>query len=184
MDWLTIRPAPLSGLFAVERKQLQDERGFFSRFFCAEELAEVGFKSPIAQVNHTLTRQKGAVRGLHFQYPPHAEDKFVSCLQGSVFDVAVDLRQGSPTFLQWHAQILSADNSTSLLIPSGFAHGFQALEDNCELIYLHSKPYCPAAEGALNLADPALNIHWPLPFSSMSARDAAHPLITAGFSGI
>lgn len=184
MGWFTVVPAPLPGLLAVERKQREDERGFFSRFFCAEEMAAAGFKSAIAQINHTRTSRKGSVRGLHFQHPPHEEEKFVSCVQGSVFDVAVDLRHDSPTFLQWHGQVLSAHNGISLLIPSGFAHGFQTLEDNCELIYLHSKAYSPAAEDALNVADPTLGIRWPLPLGSMSARDAAHPFITANFLGI
>lgn len=177
-------PTPLTGLVVVQRKRLEDLRGFFSRLFCAEELSAVGFALPIAQINQTLTRQRGAVRGLHFQHPPHAEDKFVSCLRGEIFDVAVDLRRGSPTFLRWHAEILSAQNSRSLFIPQGFAHGFQALTDDCELIYLHSRPYAPQAEGALNVNDPALNIAWPLEFTDISQRDSAHPHITDEFNGI
>lgn len=175
---------PLEGLTLVERQRAQDNRGFFSRLFCAEELAEVGFRMPIAQINHTLTTRKGAVRGLHFQYPPHAEDKLVSCLRGEIFDVAVDLRHRSSTFLRWHGEILSADNSRSLLIPQGFAHGFQALTDDCELLYLHSRPYAAGAEGALNVRDPALAIEWPLPITELSERDARHPAITSEFTGI
>jgi dTDP-4-dehydrorhamnose 3,5-epimerase len=175
---------PLAGLVLVERQRAQDARGFFSRFFCADELAEAGFRMPIAQINHTFTARKGAVRGLHFQHPPHAEDKFISCLRGEIFDVAVDLRRGSPTFLQWHAEILSAGNAHSLLVPQGFAHGFQTLSDDCELIYLHSRPYAAAAEAALNVRDPRLAIDWPLPFTDLSDRDANHPLITSEFTGI
>jgi len=184
MAMLTVTPTPLAGLQVVQRKRLEDSRGFFSRVFCAEELAEAGFARPVAQVNLTLTRQRGAVRGLHFQYPPHAEDKIVSCLRGEVFDVAVDLRRGSPTFMRWHAERLSADNQRSLLIPQGFAHGFQALSEDCELLYLHSMPHAPSAEGALNVRDPSLAIAWPLPITDLSPRDASHEYVGASFPGL
>ena len=177
-------PTPLAGLVLVQRKRLEDLRGFFSRLFCADELSTIGFAMPVAQVNQTLTRQRGAVRGLHFQRPPHTEDKFVSCLRGSIFDVAVDLRRGSSTFLKWHAETLSAENGRSLFIPQGFAHGFQALTDDCELIYLHSRPYAAQAEGALNVNDLALNIAWPLEFTDISLRDSAHPRLSEEFNGI
>jgi dTDP-4-dehydrorhamnose 3,5-epimerase len=179
-----VRATPLAGVMRIQRQRLEDARGFFSRFFCAEELAAAGFRAPVAQINHTLTRRCGSVRGLHFQHPPHAEDKLVSCLRGEIFDVAVDLRRGSPTFLQWHGEILSAQNATSLLIPKGFAHGFQTLGDDAELLYLHSAPYAAAAEGALNARDPALAIAWPLAFADVSDRDASHPFITAEFTGL
>ena len=120
-------PTHLDGLFVVQRKSVHDHRGSFSRFYCSEEFRIAGLQETIVQINHTTTRKKGALRGLHFQYPPHAEAKFVSCIQGEIFDVAVDLRKGSPTFLRWHAEILSARNSKSMLIPAGFAHGFQTL---------------------------------------------------------
>lgn len=175
---------PINGLKVVERQLARDNRGFFSRFFCAEEMAEVGFCMPIAQINHTLTARAGAVRGLHYQHPPHAEDKFVSCLRGEIFDVAVDLRRGSPTFLQWHGEILSASNATSLLIPQGFAHGFQALTDDCELLYLHSRAYAATAEGALNVRDPTLGIEWPLPLTDLSERDSRHPHVADEFTGL
>jgi dTDP-4-dehydrorhamnose 3,5-epimerase len=179
-----IRQTPLPGLTIVERAQRGDSRGFFSRFFCAQELQAAGFDGPIAQINHTLTRRRGAVRGLHFQYPPHAEVKFISVLRGEIFDVAVDVRKGSDTFLHWHAEILSAENGRSLLVPRGFAHGFQTLTDDCELIYLHSSAYAPKAEGALQVSDPALNIQWPLPITDISTRDASHSPIPATFAGI
>ncbi len=175
---------PLAGLVVVQRKRVQDHRGFFSRFFCADELKSAGFELPVAQVNHTLTTRRGAVRGLHFQHPPDSEDKFVSCLHGEIFDVAVDLRRGSPTFLQWHGEVLSADNARSLMIPQGFAHGFQALTDNCELLYLHSRYYVAQAEGALNVNDPRLDISWPLQFTDISARDSGHAFIPHDFNGI
>ncbi|MDQ0069413.1 dTDP-4-dehydrorhamnose 3,5-epimerase [Variovorax boronicumulans] len=179
-----IDATPLAGLVCVQLQKLEDARGFFSRFFCAEELAAAGFAEPVAQINHTLTRRRGSVRGLHFQHPPHAEDKLVSCLHGEIFDVAIDLRQGSPTFLRWHGEVLSAANARSLFIPKGFAHGFQALSDDTELLYLHSAPYVAAAEGALNARDPALSIAWPLAFADVSERDASHPFLSPDFTGL
>lgn len=175
---------PIPGLTLVQRKPIRDARGFFARFFCGDDFQAAGFSFSIVQINHTLTHRKGAVRGLHFQYPPHAEMKMVSCLQGQIFDVAVDIRRNSPTFLRWHAEILSADNQRSLLIPEGFAHGFQTLTEECELIYLHSKAYNPTSEGALNIGDPALAIPWPERISEISERDRSHPFIDEGYSGI
>jgi dTDP-4-dehydrorhamnose 3,5-epimerase len=177
-------PTPLKGLFIVQRNSVKDSRGFFCRFFCAEEFQEAGMNKSIVQINHTRTVKKGAVRGLHFQHPPYAEIKLVSCLRGEVYDVAVDIRKGSPTFLQWHSEILSADNQKSLLIPEGFAHGFQTLVDDCELIYLHSAPFYKPSEGAINAADPRIGIIWPVAITDRSSRDLQHVLITAGFKGV
>lgn len=179
-----ISPTPIADLLMVERLRRSDDRGYLSRFFCAEELRDIGFGDPVVQINQTLTAKTGSVRGMHFQLPPAAEDKFVSCLRGSVFDVAVDLRSGSPTFLHWHGEILSADNSKSLFIPKGFAHGFQTLEDNCELFYLHTALYSPASEAALNVADPALDIRWPLPITDISPRDRSHAHLSPDYDGI
>lgn len=175
---------PLAGLKLIRRQPVEDERGFLCRFFCAEELHEAGFHRPIAQINHTRTHRVGAVRGLHFQHPPHAEMKMVSCLKGEVFDVAVDLRKGSPTFLHWHAELLSDRNYKSLLIPEGFAHGFQALRTDCELFYLHTEFYDPAAVGAFNVKDPLLGITWPLEITDISDRDLNHSMINDKFEGI
>ncbi len=122
--------------------------------FCAQDFLELEMMTSISQINHTVTRTEGSVRGLHFQRPPHGETKVVSCLRGSVFDVAVDIRRSSPTFLQWHAELLSEDNSRSLHIPQGFAHGFQCLTPDCELLYFHSTPHAPQSEAALNVLDP------------------------------
>lgn len=175
---------PLTGLTLVQRKAVEDSRGFLSRFYCDDEFKEIGQAKSIAQINHTLTRTKGAVRGLHFQFPPHAETKLVSCLNGEILDVAVDLRRNSPTFLKWHGVVLSAQNRQSLLIPEGFAHGFQALTENCELIYLHTASYYPQGEGALNVADPQIGIEWPLAITELSDRDRNHKFIEQNFSGI
>jgi dTDP-4-dehydrorhamnose 3,5-epimerase len=175
---------PLTGLTLVQRTAIEDQRGFLSRFFCADEFRAAGLGNPIVQINHTLTRNLGTVRGMHFQYPPHAETKLVSCLQGEIFDVAVDLRRGSSTYLQWHGVRLSARNRLSLLIPEGFAHGFQTLTEDCELIYLHTEAYHPESEGALNAADPKLGIAWPLAISEISERDRNHKSIEQDFQGI
>lgn len=174
---------PLDGLRIVTRQQLADTRGFLARLWCAEEFASHGWSNPVMQINHTLTRCRGSIRGMHFQYPPHTEDKLVSCLHGEIFDVAVDLRRDSPTFLTWYGLVLSATNARSLLIPRGFAHGFQALVDDCELIYLHSAAYRSDAEGGIDALDPRLAIAWPLPPGDRSPRDKAHPLLTVNFDG-
>jgi dTDP-4-dehydrorhamnose 3,5-epimerase len=184
MAWFDFIPTPLAGLLLVQRTAITDSRGFLSRFYCADEFCAMGVTKPIAQINHTLTRQQGAVRGLHFQHPPYAETKLVSCLHGEIWDVAVDLRQDSPTFLHWHGERLSAENRSSLLIPEGYAHGFQALTPNCELLYLHTEAYHPEAEGGLSVIDPRLAITWSLPITDLSSRDANHPFISPNFQGI
>jgi dTDP-4-dehydrorhamnose 3,5-epimerase len=121
---------------------------------------------------------------MHFQHPPHVEMKLVSCLRGEVFDVAVDIRRDSATFLHWHGELLSDTNHKSLLIPEGFAHGFQSLTPNCELLYLHTAAYVPDAAGALHALDPALEIEWPLEIGEMSQRDRSHPFIDERFRGV
>ena len=175
---------PISGLMRVERKPIEDSRGYFVRMFCADELKNIGWKKSISQINFTHTKTKGAIRGLHFQKPPHAEMKLVSCTRGEVWDVAVDLRPNSNTFLQWYAEILSPKNAYSLLIPEGFAHGFQALTDDVEMLYFHSEKYEPLSEGGLNPADPLLNIAWPIDLTDLSPRDLTHPFLTNQFPGI
>ena len=175
---------PLNGLILVKRNISQDHRGFLSRFYCSDEFLNAGLNKPIVQINHTLTKYKGTIRGLHFQYPPFAETKIVSCMQGEIFDVAVDLRRDSPTYLRWHSVLLSSENRQSLLIPEGFAHGFQALTEDCELIYLHTAAYEPASEGALNVADPKLGITWPLVCIEISERDQNHRMIEQDFQGV
>jgi len=179
-----IADLPLPGLKCIERRRVGDARGYLARIFCADELRAAGWTCPVAQINHTSTARKGTVRGLHFQHPPYAEMKLVSCIRGEVFDVAVDLRRGSQTFLRWHGERLSTDNNRALLIPEGFAHGFQALSDDAELIYCHSAAYNAAAEGGLDPQDPKLGIHWPLPIAELSARDAQHPRLDGSFAGV
>jgi dTDP-4-dehydrorhamnose 3,5-epimerase len=177
-------PTGIDGLFVVQRKPLLDERGYLERLFCAREFASLGLQMSPCQMNHTFTRRKASVRGMHFQHPPHADAKLVSCLRGEVFDVAIDLRKGSQTLLQWHGEILSAQAHSSVYIPCGLAHGFQTLSDDCELLYLHSSSYEPEAEGALNAFDPGISIKWPLPVTDVSERDRNHPHLMPNFSGI
>jgi len=179
-----IEATPISGVYLLERIPVADERGWLERLYAAEDVDAVLGGRSIVQVNRTLTRATGAVRGLHYQRAPSAEAKIVSCLRGAAFDVAVDLRRDSPTFLQWYAETLSAQNHRSLLIPEGVAHRFQALADDCELLYLHTAEYDPAAEGGLHPGDPRLAIAWPLPIEHLSDRDASHPLIGPAFDGI
>ena len=180
----TVSSLPLAGLQKITRQTLGDNRGYLSRLFCSDELRNVGWVKPIAQINHTFTQKQGVVRGMHFQHPPHAEMKLVSCIRGEIWDVVVDLRKNSPTFLQWHAEKLSANNHCALLIPEGFAHGFQTLTEDCELLYLHSAPYSKECESGMNFLDPMLAIEWPLSITETSERDTNHPLISSNYKGI
>jgi dTDP-4-dehydrorhamnose 3,5-epimerase len=184
MSRFQIVDTPIAGLKVVERSRRSDERGFFSRMFCAEELQAAGWSKPIAQINQTLTRHPGAVRGMHFQFPPHAEMKLVNCVRGEVWDVAVDLRRGSPTFLRWFGVQLSPESGRALLIPEGFAHGFQVLAPESELIYFHSSAYHAASEGALHAEEPRVAVEWPQAITELSARDQGHPMLSPSFQGI
>jgi len=175
---------PIPGLKLVERKKIGDHRGFFVRLFCAEELATLGWSKPIVQVNQSFTDRRGTVRGMHFQHPPHVEMKMVLCLKGKVWDVALDIRAGSPTFLRWHAEVLSAENNRAFLIPEGFAHGFQTLTDKVELLYFHTAPYVPNVEDGINPCDPTIKISWPLPITEISERDESLPTIKPAFKGL
>lgn len=184
MSRFRIQDLPISGLKLIERQRLEDSRGFFSRLFCTDELAAAGWSSSIVQINQSRTYSSGAVRGMHFQVQPAAEKKLVTCLRGTVWDVAVDLRSGSPTFLQWHGLYLSSENAHALMIPEGFAHGFQVIEPDSELLYLHTAPYTPSAEGGIRFNDPKLGIAWPLNVTDLSERDTNHPLIDEDFQGV
>jgi dTDP-4-dehydrorhamnose 3,5-epimerase len=179
MSRFTIHPTSIDGLSVIQRHPIGDERGYLERLFCTQELTGIVGTRQVVQINHTLTAKPGTVRGMHYQHPPHAEMKLVTCLRGEVFDVAVDLRADSPSFGRYHAETLSADNHKTFAIPEGFAHGFQALTDDCELLYLHTAAYQPDAEDGVNALDPALAIAWPLPISERSARDQALPLSTS-----
>jgi len=181
---MIITPLSIPGAVVVTFPPQSDERGSFSRLFCARELADFMNGHTIAQINKSVNRKTGTVRGLHFQYPPKAEIKLIRCTQGKVFDVMVDIRRESPTFLQWKGVELSADNYRMVIIPEGCAHGFQVLADDSELLYLHSEYFDSAFEGALSVLDPRIGIDWPLPIGEMSERDQGHQYITDDFRGI
>jgi len=175
---------PLAGLKVLKRKRLGDARGYLTRLFDAEELAEIGWSGGVAQVNETGTAMSGTVRGFHYQRPPFTEAKLITVSQGVVLDIAIDIRRGSPTFLQHHAVELSAGSDLSYLLPQGFAHGYQALTDDVRMIYVHSAPYRADAEAGLNIADPRLAIAWPLDVANLSARDLGLAMLGAEFEGV
>ena len=181
---MKLTPTAIDGLMVAETVPVSDHRGAFIRLFCAEELAAAVGGRQIVQANHSRTAAAGAVRGMHFQHAPSAEMKMVRCMRGRVLDVAVDLRKGSSSFLQYHAEELSGDNARMLVIPEGFAHGFQVLEPDSEMMYLHTAFYNKEAEGGLRYDDPAVGIHWPLPVVDLSARDQSHSLIDDRFTGV
>ncbi len=177
-------PLACKGAYQIDPDILADERGSFFRFYSAEEFRQIGHHKPWVQLNHSYSKEKGTVRGLHFQYPPYTEIKMVKCIRGKVWDLMVDLRHGSESFLQWTAIELSADNKRMAYIPEGFAHGFQTLTDECELIYHHSANYVKESEGGVRWNDPLLNIEWPLAALNLSSRDQQHALLTKTFEGI
>lgn len=184
MTRLVIDKLPMDGLQLIQRQPIGDERGYLERIFCKDELMSVIGPRRISQINHTLTVKAGTVRGMHFQHLQYAEMKLISCLRGEVFDVAVDLRKDSPTFLEWHAEVLSEENHKTIVIPEGFAHGFQTLTNECELLYLHTAAYVQEAEAGLNALDPRLSIAWPIPIIERSARDQNHPMLMPEFLGL
>ncbi len=181
---MTFHPTPLSGNYLVQPEPFTDERGWFVRTYCKREFAAIGHRDEWVQLNHSFTREQGSIRGMHFQLPPWGEIKMVRCIAGAVWDVVVDLRKDSPTFLQWYAAELSAENRTMMYIPAGFAHGFQTLKPDTALLYHHTEYYQPGAESGLRFDDPALGLQWPLPVTRVSERDQAHPLIDETFKGI
>jgi dTDP-4-dehydrorhamnose 3,5-epimerase len=181
---MKITATRISGVVVVEHGPFSDERGTFTRLFCSSELAGILGSRHVVQINRSRTAAVGAVRGLHYQRAPYAEMKLVTCLKGRVWDVAVDLRAGSETFLNWHAEELNACNSRMVVIPEGCAHGFQILEPDSELLYLHTAPYHMPSEGGIQALDPRLRISWPLPIADLSERDKNHPLLSSNFMGL
>jgi dTDP-4-dehydrorhamnose 3,5-epimerase len=184
MSRFEVEETPIEGVRVLTRSRRGDERGYLERLFDAHEIAPLLDGGLVNQVNRTVTRSAGTVRGLHLQLPPHADMKLVSCLQGSVFDVAVDLRCASPTFLKWYGCELSESNGRALFIPEGCAHGIQTLENDCQVLYLHTSAYSPESEAGLNPRIPAVGIAWPLPISSISERDSAEQTQPEFFKGV
>jgi dTDP-4-dehydrorhamnose 3,5-epimerase len=169
----------LRGAFTVDMVRAEDERGFFARSFSAEEFAARGLPAEMPQSSVSHNARKGTLRGLHFQAPPHGEDKLVRCTWGAIFDVIVDLRNDSPTRRRWFGTELTAENHRAVFVPKGFAHGFITLRDDTEVLYMISAPYAPGSERGVRWNDPALAIQWPIEPVVISARDAAHPLLGA-----
>jgi dTDP-4-dehydrorhamnose 3,5-epimerase len=174
----------LKGSYVITPEPKGDERGWFARTFCNIEFTQIGHAKEWVQLNHSFSAEKGTLRGMHFQLPPHAEIKMVRCIAGSVYDVIVDIRKDSSTFLQWVGVELSSTNKKMMYIPEGFAHGFQTLTDHVELIYHHTAHYEPTAEQGLNALDPRLNISWPEKINIMSDRDKDHHFLQENFKGI
>lgn len=184
MDNLKIHHTPLIGLVLVETIPIKDGRGQFVRLFCESECSELRPQLHWTQINLSKTSFKGTVRGMHFQHPPSAEAKLIRCLRGGIFDVAVDLRADSPTFLHWYAAELTESNFMQIFIPEGFAHGFQTLTDDVEMLYLHTVAWNREHEDTLRHDDPKLRVSWPLPVTHVSEKDRNAPLLTDGFTGI
>jgi dTDP-4-dehydrorhamnose 3,5-epimerase len=167
--------APLRGAFLIELEALVDSRGFFARGFCSREFESHGLRPAIAQYNLSYNERRGTLRGLHYQLPPAAEAKFMRCIAGAIYDVIVDLRPDSPTYLQHFGVELSAGNRSALYVPEQFGHGYQALTDGAEVLYTVSQHYAPGLERGIRYDDPRLAISWPLPVSDLSEKDAAWP---------
>jgi dTDP-4-dehydrorhamnose 3,5-epimerase len=177
---MNIEPLSIPDVLRITPQRRGDERGWFSETFRQSALDEAGFcGGTFVQDNHARSTRRGVLRGLHFQTPPYAQDKLVRCVRGAIFDVAVDIRRGSPTFGRWVGAELSADNGVQLLVPKGFAHGYRTLTDDCEVFYKVTAYYAPQAEGALRWNDPALAIDWIAPANEITtnARDAVAPLL-------
>jgi len=174
----------IKGVYVIDLQPVEDSRGWFMRTYCKNEFAEIGHDKEWVQLNHSFTRSKGTIRGMHYQVPPYSEIKLVRCIAGAVMDVAVDLRRGSATYLNWVSVELSEKNKKMIYIPEGFAHGFQTLANDCELLYHHTAFYTPGSEAGIRYDDPAIKINWTLPAGDISDRDLSHLLLTESFKGI
>lgn len=170
---MQVEPTGIEGLVVLERDFHQDLRGSFRRAYCEAELAAVGIDAHASQINHSVSVAPGTLRGLHFQYPPYAEMKIISCLVGAIYDVGVDLRPDSPTYLQSAGVVLRAGEARSLVVPEGFAHGFLSLEPDSHLLYIASSPYMPDSEDGIRYDDPLIGVDWPQEPSVLSPKDAS-----------
>jgi dTDP-4-dehydrorhamnose 3,5-epimerase len=181
---MIIKETPLRGAYIIELKPYSDERGMFMRTYCKNEFSEIGHIKEFVQFNQSVTYKTGTLRGMHYQLPPFSEVKLIRCIRGSVFDVIIDIRQDSPTFLKHFSVELNETNMLSLYIPEGFAHGFQTLDDNAQLIYHHTAFYSPGYEAGIRYNDPAIDISLPLPVTVITEKDQNHPLLNNSFKGI
>jgi dTDP-4-dehydrorhamnose 3,5-epimerase len=175
---------PLKGLYVIKLDPFKDERGLFARTFCKEEFKKINHSKEFVQFNYSLTISKGSIRGLHYQVPPSSEIKLIRCIRGKVFDVTVDIRKNSPTFLDYFGVELSEDNMKMIYVPECFAHGFQTLEPNSQLVYHHSNYFNPADERGIRYDDPLIDIKWPMTPSSMSEKDKNYDFLDSQFAGI
>lgn len=177
-------PTSIAGVYIVQPQQFTDERGYFARTYCEKEFAEIGVRDRFVQLNQSFNKIRGTFRGMHYQRPPFAEKKLVRCAAGAISDYVVDIRKGSPTFLQ-HLQVeLSADNMDMILIPEGVAHGFVTLADNTVLLYHHTEFHNPSSEAGIRVDDPRLDLTVTEPITVMSARDKSYPILDPLFRGI
>jgi dTDP-4-dehydrorhamnose 3,5-epimerase len=181
---MIFNPLTLKGAFTIDVQPFQDNRGFFTRIFCEKEFSAHDLVQHFVQSNHSGTHGKGVIRGMHFQHSPFCEVKLVKCVQGGIFDVIVDVRKDSPTFLQWFGTELTAENKTMMYVPAGFAHGFQSLTEYSEITYMVSNFYNKDSEGGIRYSDPAVKIDWPLPASLVSEKDLKIPLSDSSFAGV
>jgi dTDP-4-dehydrorhamnose 3,5-epimerase len=184
MGRFVIEDTPIHGVKVITRMKVSDDRGFLSRLYCQEELSQLGWQGSLAQMNETMTNNRCTVRGLHFQREPSAEMKLISCIEGQIYDVAVDLRTNSPTYLKYFSSVLSAENNKAMLIPKGCAHGFQTLSDNVHMIYCHSTAYNPDVEDGVHILDKEIGIEWPFSPINLSERDSGFPHIGYNFEGM
>ena len=164
----------LKGAFLVEVKKLEDDRGFFGRAWCQQEFEDHGLNANIRQINTSFTHKKGTIRGMHYQIDPYQESKFIRCTRGRIFDVIIDLRPDSETFMQWIGHELSEDNYRMVFVPENFAHGFVTLQDHCEVYYPTTEFYTPGSERGIRYNDPAYNIDWPVEVEVVSEKDMGH----------
>lgn len=174
---MTFHETMLKGAFVVELDKVDDDRGFFARSFCAREFEQHGLRSNVAQVNISQNHEKGTIRGMHYQISPASEPKLIRCIRGAIWDVIIDMRPSSDTYLQHIRVELSADNRVAIYVPDMFAHGYQAITDGAEILYLVGEFYTPGCERGVRYDDPAIGINWPLPVTMISAKDANWPLL-------
>lgn len=177
---MRFEPAGLDGAWLVDLDRHEDERGFFARIWCAEEFRSRGLADRLSQCSVSHNRRAGTLRGMHYQAAPHEEARVVRCIAGAIFDVLIDLRPSSATFMQWVGTELTSDNRRALYVPPGFAHGFQTLRDDTEVLYLIDEPFDAALARGVRWDDPAFKIQWPLPPAILSERDRGYPDFHAG----
>jgi dTDP-4-dehydrorhamnose 3,5-epimerase len=184
MNKLTIATVDIDGIKVLNSNSIIDDRGYFGRLFCQKELQQITNSKNIVQINQSITNNSGVIRGMHYQKKPALEGKFVTCLKGKIFDVAIDIRKDSKSLFNYHAEILSEENKKILYIPEGFAHGFQTIKSNCEVLYFHTEYYSQENESGINSMDPSIGINWPNNVSFRSERDLTFPFLDSSFKGI